>query len=563
MRNIQILYIVIIFCLPGASSTPASGVTFLVNGVAHPSQTEPRKTVKFAATVKADSAAIDYAIGMKVFLGNAFLGNASQVFPGVSFRANRAVTRASRWSVPAEAWPGNYTLLAGVFDTDRNWQTRTAISFIVGRTEKPGLSRALSASPPYTCVTNYYVDGVYGDDGNPGTQSKPWKTIQNADNGYPNRPTPGECVNVLPGIYRLRAPIILGHGGNSNTPTGYVVYRSTVPQGAHIVAASTLGGGDLIMLTTPYIVIDGFNIDGNGVKTSGSGIGGCAGGGGRYNIAHHFVAINNIIHDMGGAGLASCTAEYITWAHNVVYNTSSTNLYQVSGIDLGIPAVLPAGSYSATAGDDTRYHIVIAYNIAYNNSEGPAIPPPHTDGNGIIIDTTLGSSTCSTCGTAYPSQILVLGNLAYGNGGGGIHVFLSQNVTVANNTVYNNYRDVLNPGTPRGELSNGGSENITWINNIAIAVPGSGVLAGSEPITTFPIKGFPDSGIWAKNISFGAPVTSDPTSYVNPAANLIGVNPQLRNPAGGNFVPLAGSPALGAGQAESYIPSLAPNIGAF
>jgi parallel beta-helix repeat protein len=432
--------------------------------------------------------------------------------------------------------------------------------------ETPGLSSALSASPPYTCVTNYYVDAVNGNDANPGTQAAPWKTIQNAEaSTNKTKPQAGGCVNVLPGTYRISNTLIFSHGGKGNTPTGYVVYRSTVPQGAHIIAGQAWStfGGDMIMLWVPYIVVDGFEIDGNNSLAAGQGINGCADGGGYSLIAHHFIAINNIIHDMGGAGLSSCHADYITWKHNVVYNTSSTSLFQVSGIDLWEPEALAAGSYTPTAADNVPFGITISYNIARNNGEGSAVPAPHTDGNGIIVDTTLGSSTCPTCGTAYPGNILVLGNLAYDNGGGGIHVFLSENVTVADNTVYNNFLDPLNPGTLRGELSNGGSKNVTWVDNIAIAVPGSGILTRNEPIVTFPVGSFPDSGSWTKNIAFGAPVTSDATSYVNPATNLIGVNPQMTNPAGGNFVPLAGSPALGRGQPESYIPSPTSDIGAY
>ena len=49
---------------------------------------------------------------------------------------------------------------------------------------------------------------------------------------------------------------------------------------------------------------------------------GCAGGGGPVAIAHHFIAMNNVVHDLGGAGLSSCSAEYITWRNNEVYGTS-------------------------------------------------------------------------------------------------------------------------------------------------------------------------------------------------------------------------------------------------
>ncbi len=432
-----------------------------------------------------------------------------------------------------------------------------------GAAAVPGLSPALSASPPYRCLIDRYVDAVHGNDSNPGTQAAPWKTIRNADNGYPNVPKPGECVNVLPGTYNLAARLIIGHGGNSNSPTGFVVYRSTVPQAAHIVAGSGVGNVSLITLLAPYIIIDGFNIDGNHAHTTGSGIDGCAGGGGPTAIAHHFVAINNIIHDMGGAGLATCTADYITWTHNVVYNTSSTNPYQVSGIAVWQPKVVAPGSYTRTAADNVPFGIAISYNVVHDNAEGPSISGPHSDGNGIIIDTTLGSSSCPTCGTPYPGNILVLGNVSYNNGGGGIHIFLSQNVTVANNTVCNNYLDRLNPGTPRGELSNLGSKNVTWVNNIAIAMPGSGVLAGNKPIVTARVGSFEASGNWTKNIAFGSDVISRSSSFANAATNLIGVNPELTDPAGGNFMPRAESPAIGSGQPESYIPSPTPNIGAY
>src|ERR1700722_20003413 len=84
------------------------------------------------------------------------------------------------------------------------------------RVVTPGLSPALSASPPYSCVTNFYVDGVNGNDSNPGTQSAPWRTIQSADNGSSHTPSAGECVNVLPGTYTLSQTVVFSHGGNSN-----------------------------------------------------------------------------------------------------------------------------------------------------------------------------------------------------------------------------------------------------------------------------------------------------------------------------------------------------------
>lgn len=427
----------------------------------------------------------------------------------------------------------------------------------------PGFSAKLSAAPPYSCAVNRYVDATTGKDSNPGTESAPWKTIQNADNGYPNTPVAGECVNVLPGTYPISRTMVFSHGGKSNSATGFVVYRSTQPQKAHIIAESGISGnGDLIMLWAPYIIVDGFEIDGNKSLTPGAGIDGCANGGSPGNIAHHFAAFNNYIHDMGGSGLSTCTADFISWQHNVVENTSGTSGYQVSGINIWAPKGLAAGSYTKTSWDYVTYGIVAGFNIAYNNSEGPTIHFSHTDGNGIIVDTTLGSSKCPSCGVAYPGQILVIGNASYHNGGGGIHVFLSKNVTVANNTVYDNYRDLLDPATVRGELSNLGSTNVNWINNIAYGVPGSGVLAYATSAATIPIGSFPNTGSWTKNILYGAGVISNSSSYVNPATNMIGVNPKLTNVNAYEFIPLSGSPAIKHGQPEQYLPPT-PDIGAW
>jgi parallel beta-helix repeat protein len=60
----------------------------------------------------------------------------------------------------------------------------------------------------------------------------------------------------------------------------------------------------------------------------------------------------------------------------------------------------------------------------------------------------------------YPNNTLIRNNAVYGNGGKGIHLFSSQNVTVDSNEVYGNNFDLANPTTEeRGELSNTGAGN--------------------------------------------------------------------------------------------------------
>jgi parallel beta-helix repeat protein len=65
---------------------------------------------------------------------------------------------------------------------------------------------------------------------------------------------------------------------------------------------------------------------------------------------------------------------------------------------------------------------------------------------------------------------LVYGNLAYANGGRGIHVFASANVTVANNTAYGNGMDTCINAYYLSDLSQAGGSNNIWINNVAQSV---------------------------------------------------------------------------------------------
>jgi parallel beta-helix repeat protein len=500
---------------------------------------------------------------------------------GAGVRPISAASRALNRLTPRPSWPRAVLLIlaVGLVSPTRG----EAQPVFPAAANVPGPSAALAASPPYRCVTNRYVDAVRGSDANPGTEALPWKTIGNAANGYPNTTVPGECVNVLPGVYPISNSLVLGGGnvaGNANHAAGYVVYRSTVMGAAHILAMdgiSKLGNADVITLYGGFIIIDGFEIDGNHQAASGHAINGCAGGGGAMAIAHHFIAMNNVIHDVGGAGFASCMADYIIWRNNTVFNTSVTNNWQASGIAIWMPRL---SLVSHMPWDAVSYRIQILYNVVHDNIEGPGIVPNqgctpapparegppclHTDGNGIIVDTTYGSAKCKTCGVAYPGNILVLGNVSYNNGGAGIHVFLSKNVTVANNTVYNNNLDTLNPGTPRGELSNLGSASVEWINNIAVAVPGSGVLAGNRPLVSISIGGaFRDQSTWIRNILYGSGYPAWLQIYGWQGDNLIGVDPALVDPLHGVFMLKPGSPAIGAGEPVPYLQIGKPNIGAY
>jgi hypothetical protein len=115
------------------------------------------------------------------------------------------------------------------------------------------------------------------------------------------------------------------------------------------------------------------------------------------------------------------------------------------------------------------YNITIRNNVVYHNWATAIVASVGfpSDGNGIIIDDFKNSQTD---GEPYLYKTLVENNLVFNNGGAGIHVFLSDNVTVRNNTVwYNNWN--LNKYANSAQINNVGGSNNEFYNNIAVVAP--------------------------------------------------------------------------------------------
>ena len=407
--------------------------------------------------------------------------------------------------------------------------------------------------PAYRCVRDFHVDAA-AMPGADGSAEHPWKSPQAANDSGTLRA--GDCVDLAAGAYNLDASLRLTRGGDRNTPDGYVVYRSLEPHGAHLIAHP--GVYQVVNVQTAYIVIDGLDIDGNhasaGEALSVAG-----------NPAHHHIVVeHNVIHDAGGGGLQMNDSEYFWVIGNLIYGNANINTWQESGISTY--QAQAATDFTPTKADAALpWHIVIAGNISRDNGETYACPTPgcHTDGNGIIVDKTLNVDRQG--GVPYTGGVLVAGNLVYGNGGAGIQVFLSQNVTVANNTVYDNHLDTQNEGTWRGELSNVNSDHVAWVNNIACAVPGTGILANNSAILAATMDHYDNADVtWTRNLTCGGGVkVSSVNGAVRPSLNLLERNPRFSDLAGQDFSLRGDSPARQAGQPEAWLKAPAPDIGAY
>jgi parallel beta-helix repeat protein len=364
----------------------------------------------------------------------------------------------------------------------------------------PGPDAALFSHPYYTCGTNYYV-ATTGNDANPGTSAAPWASLQHANDTIAAvGPTAGAgvCVNVAPGSYGAGAHITAG--GTAATAAGYLVYRCQQLDQCTI-SGPTEGGaaGGQFAWTQPngpgsYVFVDGF------VLTAVSPMGGIWGTGlygqgvqlwdGNDTVTnspfsvHHVWIINNVISGYGQAGININDGEYFFAVHNTVYGNANAGCSaQGSGVGFvelkAIPGTYvrtPDDADNAILGKIGKFNNAIAWNVVYNNATtecGSAAAPYDTDGNNIILDTLnngrIGGSVVT--GPSYPGSVLVAFNIVYNAGGRGIHLFRSENVTVANNSCYNNDLDPYDDGAYRPCIGDNIGYNNDFFNNIGYAIP--------------------------------------------------------------------------------------------
>ncbi len=467
--------------------------------------------------------------------------------------------------------------------------------------QKPGPSPDLYASPFYSCLRNFYV-ATSGSDSADGSQAHPWQTLQHAND---SGPMAGDCINVQPGTYPVG--VTVSHGGNLAAATGYVVYRCSTLDACIVTDPGAAFAIETSTFPMPnYVVIDGFELAASSAVTYGQGVkvwDGSESGTTAANSSHHVWVTNNIIHGYGQTGVQMNDGEFFYTIHNTIYgNARATCDAQGSGISY---VVLKAfGSYTPTGDDKTSpssligsfvsgssfFHNAVEWNVVYDNALtgcGTAGNAYDTDGNDIIMDTLNNNGST---GVPYPDSTLVAFNVVYNAGGGGVHVFNSEYVTVANNSCYNNYLDPYNQGSARACIDSTGSYGDTFINNIAVAIPASHTTCA---YATAPYA------MW-NNAFIGSPPSSSatPDTFTSNISDIVGgtscqgevlmnngdvysctsnkckTNPgwvdvgttsagtETSQPSGVNFALAAGSPAIGYGQTQSYLPAQSVDVGA-
>ena len=579
-----------VFSVSGTSLAAPLAVT-LNSLTATPTVAQPGQTITLTAALTADQTGSGYPIEFSIVPPGSSTGLNAVMF--ANYQAGQKVTKTTSWTVPLGTKPGAFRVLLGAYN--QAWSTPAlaagSTSFAVNNSlsaAKPGPSAALYASPFYTCSRSFYV-AANGNDTSAGTSSKPWRTIQHADSSSRQ---PGDCIMVAPGTYEAR--VLIQNGGNAPTPTGYVVYRCEALDACHVLAPSS---GHLWGFSNKgnFVVVDGFEVDGNNALKADGIADACFGSDaatyGTGRSSHHIWILNNIIHHCGLSGVAFNNKEWYYVEQNIVYHNSWTSGYQGSGIDFVVvqciekqnKACASGATYSGGTGTyvpsgmDLTYmpsfHNVVSGNIVYDNmisSTNPVGCGAHTDGNGIIMDTFFDMATLSI---VYPYQTLVSNNISFSNGGRGVHVFRTSNVTIANNTAFGNGTDTCINAYYLGDLSQSGGSNNVWVNNIAQSEqtatnPSCGTYCGNRnaPLVAGNGAGVVDqNNTYADNVTYGGngvQLFDNDASYFSCSSNKCDTNSMMIAPSNGNFSLQSQSPVMKYGELLAYVPAQTAYIGA-
>lgn len=400
-------------------------------------------------------------------------------------------------------------------------------------------------TPPIVGKT-YYVDASKTSSGDGLSEANAFKTLSEAANAT----AAGDVVLVKDGTYSAFQET------TSGTDKAWITWRA-FPNHKPIIS---FDGWQGIYIKGSYVEIDGLTVRGNNANVTLSDAlkqgKGCQNSGGEYEAKynrngiyvdsrtsasnnpkgekyHHVTIRNCTVYECGGPGIGTIQADYIIVENCKVYNNAWYSLFGTSGISL-------YQHINSDASQDVKN--IIRNNVIYGNRM--FVPwvfgnCKFTDGNGIIIDDFKNTQNGSTFGK-YFGKTLIENNVVYNNGGRGIHCFLSDNITIVNNTCYQNS---ASPEIDEGEItfygtSSNPSDNCTISNNILFARTGEKANSVSNA-TNY---------VHRNNIYFNSEIGSQ-LSTIGKSAD-----PLFINPANGDFKLKTGSPAIDFGQSSLYFP---------
>lgn len=371
-----------------------------------------------------------------------------------------------------------------------------------------------------------YVVATNGDDANPGTQDRPWRTLQHAANSV----GAGDTVSVRAGNY---AGAYIEHSGTSSQP---IVFRAFGDEAPSITEDNPETPDGINVEGASYVTVQGFAVSGR----SRAGI--------RAATCDHVTIRDNHIDGSGKWGIFTAFCDDVLIDHNVAANTVEQH-----------------GIYVSNSGDRP----VVRNNTIYGNTQagihmngdisngGDGVISDAVVENNVIRDNGSGGASGINCDGVQDS--VIRNNLIFDEHASGISLYqIDGGAASTGNRVLNN--TILVAADGRWALNiQDGARNNTARNNILLNANAS---HGAIDISDDSLDGFSadhnavtdrfttNGGDSVLSLAeWRSETGNDPNSLVASSSNL------FANAGGDDYTLSPTSAAIDAGQALADVPT--------
>lgn len=381
------------------------------------------------------------------------------------------------------------------------------------------LAAPLASAADYVVATN-------GDDGNPGTQSEPWRTLQHAADSV----GPGDTVSVRAGDY---AGAYIESSGTSSQP---IVFRAFGDEAPSITEDNPETPDGINIEGASYVTVQGFTLNGR----SRAGI--------RAATCDHVTIRDNKVDGSGKWGIFTAFCDDIVIDHNIAANTDEQH-----------------GIYVSNSGDRP----IVRNNTIYGNTQagihmngdvsngGDGVISNALVENNVIWDNGTGGASGINCDGVQDS--LIRDNLIFDEHASGISLYqIDGGDASTGNKVLNNTILVAPDGRWALNIQDGARNNVAS-NNILLNANSS---HGAIDISDDSLSGFSadnnavtdrfttNGGDSVLSLSeWRSETGNDANSFVSASSNL------FTNAAGDDYSLSSTSPAIDAGEALADVPS--------